>query len=64
MPDGWALSPEPTSASLAESWRRCHDRAGCPAAAIPGYSRTVILVRDYVAFIEPNTYADDRMRPT
>ena len=24
----------------------------CPAVAIPGYSRTVILVRDYLAFVD------------
>ena len=34
----------------------------CPAVAIPGYSRTVILVRDYLAFVEANTYRGDRVR--
>lgn len=37
---------------------------GCPAVAIPGYSRTVILVRDYLAFVEEHTYRGDRVRPT
>jgi hypothetical protein len=34
----------------------------CPAVAIPGYSRTVILVRDYLTFVEANTYRGDRVR--
>lgn len=36
----------------------------CPAIAVPGYSRTVVLVRDYLALIERCTYADDKVRPT
>jgi len=36
----------------------------CPVGAVPGYDRTVIFVRDYWAFIEINTYRDDRVRPT
>jgi hypothetical protein len=36
----------------------------CPAVAIPGYSRTVILVRDYLAFLEAHTYRGDRVRPS
>ena len=36
----------------------------CPVLAIPGYSRTVILVRDYLAFREKHTYRGDRVRPT
>lgn len=35
---------------------------GCPAVALPGYSRTVILVRDYLAFLEEHTYRGDRVR--
>jgi hypothetical protein len=36
----------------------------CPAVAIPGYSRTVILVGDYLTFVEEHTYRGDRVRPT
>lgn len=36
----------------------------CPAVAIPGYSRTVILVADYLALVEASTYRGDRVRPT
>ena len=36
----------------------------CPAIAVPGYSRTVVLVRDYLALLEASTYAGDRVRPT
>jgi hypothetical protein len=35
---------------------------GCGVVAIPGYSRPVVLVRDYMAFIEANTYRGDRVR--
>jgi hypothetical protein len=35
----------------------------CPAVAIPGYSRTVIRVGDYLSFLEQNTYRGDRVRP-
>jgi hypothetical protein len=37
---------------------------GCPAVAIPGYSRTVIRVADYLDLLERSTYAGDRVRPT
>ena len=37
---------------------------GCPGIAIPGSSRTVILVRDYVELVEASTFRDDRVRPT
>ena len=36
---------------------------GCPAVAIPGYSRTVILVGDYQAFLAEHTFRGDRVRP-
>lgn len=36
---------------------------GCPAVAIPGYSRTVVLVRDYQAFLAEHTFRGDRVRP-
>ena len=36
---------------------------GCPAVAIPGYSRTVVLVRDYQAFVAEHTFRGDRVRP-
>lgn len=35
----------------------------CPAIAVPGYSRTVVLVRDYLTLLEASTYAGDRVRP-
>jgi hypothetical protein len=35
----------------------------CPVVAIPGYSRPLIRVEDYQAFIETSTYAGDRVRP-
>jgi hypothetical protein len=34
----------------------------CPAVAIPGYSRTVVRVADYLAFVEQHTYRRDRVR--
>ncbi len=33
----------------------------CPVVALPGYSRTVIRVRDYLALLEESTY-DGRTR--
>jgi len=36
----------------------------CPAVAIPGYSRTVVLVRDYLELVEASTFRGDRVRPT
>lgn len=36
----------------------------CPAVAIPGYSRTVVLVKDYLELIERSTFRGDRVRPT
>ena len=36
----------------------------CPAVAIPGYSRTVVLVSDYRAFVAEHTFRGDRVRPT
>jgi hypothetical protein len=35
----------------------------CPVIALPGYSRPLIRVRDYEAFIAEHTYARDRVRP-
>lgn len=35
---------------------------GCPAVAIPGYSRTVVLVRDYLELVEASTFRGDRVR--
>ncbi len=36
---------------------------GCPIVAIPGYSRPVVLVRDYLSFLERSTYRDgERVR--
>ena len=35
-----------------------------PVVALPGYSRPMVRVEDYVALIERNTYRDDRVRPS
>jgi len=35
----------------------------CPVVALPGYSRTLIRVADYEAFLEACTYRGDRVRP-
>jgi hypothetical protein len=34
-----------------------------PVVALPGYSRPMVRVADYVALLERNTYRDDRVRP-
>jgi hypothetical protein len=34
-----------------------------PVVALPGYSRPMVRVEDYVQLIEHNTYRDDRVRP-
>jgi hypothetical protein len=36
----------------------------CPAVSIPGYSRTVVRVADYLELVERSTYRGDRVRPT
>jgi hypothetical protein len=33
----------------------------CPNIQIPGYARPVILVADYLAFLEACTFRDDRV---
>lgn len=35
---------------------------GCPVVAVPGYSRPVVLVRDYLELLERSTYRGDRVR--
>jgi len=35
----------------------------CPVVGIPGYSRPLIRVEDYRAFVEEHTYRGDRVRP-
>ena len=35
----------------------------CPVVVLPGYSRPLIRVADYLALIESNTYRGDRVRP-
>ena len=35
----------------------------CPVVAFPGYSRPLIRVADYLAFVEQYTYRGDRVRP-
>jgi hypothetical protein len=39
----------------------------CPVVALPGYSRPMVRVRDYLALLDGATYCDrcgDRVRPT
>jgi hypothetical protein len=35
---------------------------GCPVVVLPGYSRPLIRVADYEAFIEANTHRGDKVR--
>jgi hypothetical protein len=35
----------------------------CPVIAVPGYSRPLIRVSDYLQFVEQHTYRGDRVRP-
>lgn len=35
----------------------------CPVVSIPGYSRPLILVRDYLEWREEHTYDGRRVRP-
>jgi hypothetical protein len=35
----------------------------CPVVSLPGYSRPLVKVRDYLALLEQSTYAGDRPRP-
>lgn len=35
----------------------------CPVVALPGYSRPLIRVADFRAFLDEHTYHDDRVRP-
>jgi hypothetical protein len=34
----------------------------CPVIVLPGYSRPLVLVRDFLAWRDSNTYRDDRVR--
>ena len=35
-----------------------------PVIVLPGYSRPMVRVADYLAFVESCTYRGDRVRPT
>jgi hypothetical protein len=35
----------------------------CPVVALPGYSRSLIRVEDYLAFVTEHTCAGNRVRP-
>jgi hypothetical protein len=35
----------------------------CTVVSLPGYSRPLIRVADYLALLEQSTYSDDRVRP-
>ena len=34
----------------------------CPVVVLPGYSRPLVLVRDYLELVELSTYRGDRVR--
>jgi hypothetical protein len=34
-----------------------------PVVALPGYSRPMVRVQDYIGLVERNTFRDDRVRP-
>jgi hypothetical protein len=34
-----------------------------PVVALPGYSRPMVRVQDYIELVERNTFRDDRVRP-
>ncbi len=36
----------------------------CPVVSFPGYSRPLIRAADFNAYVETNTYREDRVRPT
>lgn len=36
----------------------------CPVVSIPGYSRPLIRVGDFTAFLAEHTFNGDRVRPT
>jgi len=35
-----------------------------PIVSLPGYSRPMVRVADYLTFVEQSIYRDDRVRPT
>jgi len=35
----------------------------CPVVVLPGYSRPLVKVADYLALVEASTYGGDRVRP-
>jgi hypothetical protein len=35
----------------------------CPVVALPGYTRPLIRVRDYLELMEASTFRGDRVRP-
>jgi hypothetical protein len=35
----------------------------CPVVILPGYTRPLIRVSDYLCLVESSTYCDDRVRP-
>lgn len=45
--------------------RRANDTIfrACPVVVLPGYSRPLVRVADYLALIEASTYRGDRVRP-
>lgn len=56
-------SPAPTFGSLAWAGTPL-TRSSEPCRYLcPGYSRPMVLVADYLAFVAEHTYADDRVRP-
>ena len=37
---------------------------GCPVIVVPGFSRPLVRVQDYLELLERSTYRGDRVRPT
>lgn len=35
----------------------------CPVVALPGYSRPLVRVEDYLDLLHQSSYTDDRVRP-
>ena len=62
---GISNSATPRISWMGDSMRRGVDAVmrACPVVVLPGYSRPLIRVADYLALIESNTYRGDRVRP-
>jgi hypothetical protein len=54
-----------TRTHLRELGRRAVDAVfrALPVVALPGYSRPMVRVQDYIELVERSTFRDDRVRP-